>query len=331
MPRIVRVDPATLDHPSSQAALAQACELLRRGGLVAFPSETVYGLGARALDAAAVLRIFSAKGRPLHHPLIAHVADEERARELASEWPERASRLAKAFWPGPLSLVVKRASHVPAVVAGGADSLAVRAPAHPVARALLERFGEPIAAPSANRYQELSPTEASHVVKSLGDAVDLVLDAGPCSEGIESTVVDVRGDPRVLRPGPLGLAELRRVVAELAEPSGEMEAHLPRPSPGMDTRHYAPKARLEEVEGAELAVRARSYRGLRLGALVRGAWELEALVCRMPLDAHGYGQALFASLHALDDAGVEVVLVEAIPAEAAWWAIADRLTRARAG
>ena len=189
-PHVVFVDRARPDP----AVLRDAAAVLRSGGLVAFPTETVYGLGARALDEHAIARIYAAKGRPAHNPLIAHVVGVAQARALSRRWPEAAERLVTAFWPGPLTVVVDRADHVPSALSGGGPSVAVREPSHAVARALIEALGEPVAAPSANRYQGVSPTLASHVVKELGDRVDLVLDAGPCDAGIESTVVDVRGE-----------------------------------------------------------------------------------------------------------------------------------------
>jgi L-threonylcarbamoyladenylate synthase len=212
MARVVAVNPLAPE----EAAVREAAEVLRRGGLVVIPTETVYGLGARALDPSAVARVFVAKGRPTHHPLIAHVAGQSQAAELAAAWPEEAERCARALWPGPLTLVVHRRPSVPAAVAGGGDSIAVRMPSHPVARAVIVALGEPVAAPSANRFQGLSPTRAEHVVKQLGDAVDLVLDAGACDAGIESTVLDVRCRPaRVLRPGAVDVAALRAVVPDV--------------------------------------------------------------------------------------------------------------------
>ncbi len=307
--------------------------MLEAGGLVAFPTETVYGLGASALDARAVLSIFEAKGRPATHPLIAHVTDGAAARALVGGWPERAERLARAFWPGPLTLVVPRGERIPAVVGGGGDSVAVRAPANRVARALLARVAFPIAAPSANRYQSISPTRAEHVVKSLGDRVDLVIDGGACEKGIESTVVDVRGPrARVLRPGALGVEALRAV-----EPDVETVAAAPEPaevhlSPGMDARHYAPRARLVLVETRDGAVReARDRaRDARVGLVVRGAVDganAEIDVRRLADDPEAFAASLFATLHALDDAGVDVIVVEAVPPGEAWWAVADRLQR----
>src|SRR5688572_1548509 len=206
MARVVAID---ADAPAREIVV-DAARVLREGGLVAFPTETVYGLGARLHDEQALARVFAAKGRPASHPLIAHVSGIDQARELAADWDARAEVAARAFWPGPLTLVVPRSARVPAAATGGAATIAIRAPSHPVARALIAELGEPIAAPSANRYQTLSPTLASHVQKSLGERVDLILDGGPCSAGIESTVLDLsRGAPRVLRPGAVGLSELR--------------------------------------------------------------------------------------------------------------------------
>jgi L-threonylcarbamoyladenylate synthase len=331
--RVLRVDPRAPDA----GVVAEAVAVLRAGGLVALPTETVYGLGARALDPEAVGRIFAAKGRPSSHPLIAHVLDEAHARALAGAWPAGAERLAKAFWPGPLTLVVERAPSVPAAVAGGGSSLAVRAPSHPVARAVIAALGEPVAAPSANRYQGLSPTEASHVLKELGERVDLVLDAGPCEAGIESTVVDVRAEPaRVLRPGAIAMASLREVVGEIEVGNERLRGEEARASPGMQERHYAPRARLVMAGAIAEAVQSASRlaaEGERVGLVAR---ELSApvapgvVVRTLPGDAEGYARALYRTLHELDDAGVSVIFVEAIPVDEAWWAVVDRLERGAA-
>lgn len=337
MPRVLHCDPRAL----SAAALAEAARVLAGGGLVAFPTETVYGLGGLALDERALARIFAAKGRPVHHPLIAHVEDEAGARRLSAAWPASAARLARAFWPGPLTLVVERAPGVPAAVAAGTSSVAVRVPAHPVARALLAATGAPVAAPSANRYQGLSPTTAAHVVKELGNRVDLVLDGGPCDAGIESTVVDVRSEvPVVLRPGAVALSALRSVAPDVALRSADPGSADARPSPGMDARHYAPRAAVRIAptrEAAAALARSLAGRGAGVGLVVRadaasvaGARpEVPAGVAVrvLPDDAADYGRALYATLHDLDDQAVESIVVQAVPDDAAWWAVADCLAR----
>jgi L-threonylcarbamoyladenylate synthase len=329
--RLVVVDP----HAPDVAAISDAVHVLRTGGLVALPTETVYGLGARALDDRALARVFEAKGRPSHHPLIAHVLDESQARDLAGLWPPAASRLARAFWPGPLTVVVGRARHVPPGIAGGGDSIALRAPSHPVARAVIAGLGEAVAAPSANRYQALSPTTAQHVMKQLGDAIDLVLDAGPCDAGIESTVIDLRGPiARVLRPGALDLAALREILPDIESGSDDAPEDRPRASPGMDARHYAPRAPLLLAltgDDARRLARELSSSGKRVGLVVRsppGGSPAGVMVRELPDDPAGYGRALYCTLHDLDDRTCDAIVVEGVPDDQAWWAIADRLRRA---
>jgi L-threonylcarbamoyladenylate synthase len=326
---------------ATRDAIDRGAKILARGGLVAFPTETVYGLGGRALDPAALAKIFAAKGRPATHPLIAHVLGEEGARELAARWSPLASRLVGAFWPGPLTLVVPRASRVPLELTGGSDFVGLRAPSHPVARALLAAFGEPVAAPSANRYQTLSPTTAAHVVASLGDRVDLVIDGGPCSAGIESTVVDLSGDtPLVLRPGAIDLPTLRAVVPELIDPGFEVLAEgALRASPGLDRRHYAPVTRLLLAAHRDRLLeeaRRRASRGERIALLLVDPLAEEAEVrdtagvhvVTLGADPVVYARALFATLHALDEGGFAAILAEPVPASPPWRAVADRLRRA---
>jgi L-threonylcarbamoyladenylate synthase len=333
MPRVVVVDPCAPDA----GAVSEAARILRAGGVVALPTETVYGLGARAFDERAVARVFEIKGRPRNHPLIAHVLDEEQGKALSSYWPELASRLARAFWPGPLTLVVDRAPHVPAKVAGGGMSIAVRAPSHAVARAVIAALGEPVAAPSANRYQGLSPTTAWHVVKQLGDDVDLVLDAGSCQAGIESTVVDVRAEiARVLRPGAVDIAALRAVAPDLEVRVERAQGEELRASPGMDARHYAPRAAL--ILGATVDEAARmanelSSMGKRVGLVVhddpRTSTSMPStLVRRLPREPGRYAHDLYRTLHDMDDAGVDTIVVQRVPSGEAWCAVADRLQRA---
>ena len=316
------------------SAINDAAEILRRGGLVAFPTETVYGLGANALDASAVARIFAAKGRPSYNPLIVHVPTEAAARELTSEWPESASRLARAFWPGPLTMVLRKQSVVPDIVTAGLDSVALRVPAHPVALALLRATQLPLAAPSANRSMALSPTIARHVARSLGDRVDLILDGGHTTVGIESTVVDLRGEQAViLRPGTINDYELAPFVGAVGRAEATAD-DAPRASPGMLDRHYAPRARLILFEPADAPrvlaeVEPARASGRPVGMLVIETRVGGVNVLRMPNDAVDYARRLYASLHALDDeSNCDVIYVERVPAGPEWRGVRDRLERA---
>jgi len=327
--RVVTVSPVTPEP----LAIEEAAAVLRRGGLVAFPTETVYGLGANALDANAVAGIFAAKGRPSFNPLIVHVPDEAGARALVREWPEHASVLARRFWPGPLTLVLHKLAIVPDIVTAGIDSVALRVPSHAIALALLRASGLPLAAPSANRSMALSPTTARHVERSLGDRVDLILDGGPTEVGIESTVIDLRGRrPLILRPGVIGVRELEPLVGPLGEPNEE-SGESPRPAPGMLERHYAPRARLvlfarEEAAGTLEEARSFAAHGKEVAMLVLGESAGAGRVVRMPREATRYAQRLYATLHELDDAGCEVVFVERVPPGSDWDGVRDRLERA---
>jgi L-threonylcarbamoyladenylate synthase len=330
--RLLTVDPVA---PEADV-VAAAAALILAGRLVAFPTETVYGLGANALDGAAVRRIFVAKQRPGYNPLIAHVVDVAAARALVTDWPESAARLAAAFWPGPLTLVLPKRAHVPADVTAGLATIAVRVPSHPVARALLAAAAVPIAAPSANLFMSLSPTSAAHVARGLGDRVDLILDGGDTPLGIESTVLDVSGSrPTLLRPGVIGEDELRAVVGNVARASSGAATpgrSAARPSPGMLERHYAPRARLQFYEDERDA--ARRVDRLRAGGAVVGVLArspLQAAVdhlIAMPDEPRGYARLLYAALHSLDEAGCSAILVEAVPVTADWAGVRDRLTRA---
>jgi L-threonylcarbamoyladenylate synthase len=336
--------PRKEDDRLNALEIERAVAILRSGRLVAFPTETVYGLGGRALDPQALARIFAAKGRPATHPLIAHVLGQDDARALASEWSEATERLAAAFWPGPLTLVVPRASHVPLELTGGGPSVGLRAPAHPIARALIATLGEPIAAPSANRYQTLSPTTAAHVAASLGDRVELILDGGPCSSGIESTVVDMRGSrPRILRPGAVDFPTLVAALPTLEEfTATTITGDVAHPAPGMDRRHYAPRTPLIISESRDAAIteaQARSGAGERVGLLLVEPADSATLATRVRVraltaDARAYAHDLFAALHELDEGdgrdanALDVILVEPVPGGPAWDAVADRLRRA---
>jgi L-threonylcarbamoyladenylate synthase len=314
-------------------AIRRAAAVLRRGGLVAFPTETVYGLGAHALDPAAVAGIFAAKGRPSYNPLIVHLAGAADAPRLAAEWSEAAARLAARFWPGPLTLVVPKAAEVPDAVTAGLPSVALRVPAHPVAHALLREAGIPVAAPSANRSTEVSPTTAAHVERSLGDRVELILDGGPTSVGIESTVVSLVGAvPTVLRPGSISTDELRAVVGEVAAPSDAPDGRAARPSPGMLDRHYAPRAELRLFDPEDFHDRddaAPPRPGERTAVLAyRSRSHPAGDVVRMPDDPAGYAARLYATLHRLDEEGYGRIWVERVPDTPAWDGVRDRLRRA---
>lgn len=322
----IAVDPNSPD-PS---AIVRAARVLVAGGLVAFPTETVYGLGAHALDPAAVKRIYLAKGRPSYNPLIVHVAARDDVHRVAREWNSRADALAAAFWPGPLTLVVPKRAEMPDAATAGLPSVAVRVPSHPVAHALLSAANIPVAAPSANRSMLLSPTTARHVAKSLGESVDVLLDAGPSGVGIESTVVDVTGDvPTLLRPGTITIAELERVVGPIRVAAQVRDGDA-RPSPGMLDRHYAPNAKLSLVAGHDVqpAIESARRAGMKVGALIFGDGADEPLVIRMPRDPLAYASLLYATLHDLDDAGCEAIIVERVPEDVAWLGIRDRLERA---
>lgn len=302
--------------PVNESSVRRAAGLLRDGGLVAFPTETVYGLGANALDPPAVARVFAAKGRPAANPLIVHVAHVEQVAAVAADFPPAAKRLAAAFWPGPLTLVLPKTLRLPDAVTAGGPTVAVRIPAHPIARALLYAAGVPVAAPSANRSGRLSPTTAAHVEAGLAD---LVLDGGPCPGGLESTVVDVTGPVvRLLRPGLVTTAELEAVVGPVDQtpPAGG-----PLPSPGLLSRHYAPRTALECADGADEA------------NFLAGLYETAGLkVARLAVDPdpHVAAHRLYADLHQLDAAGFDRIIVTLPPATDAWRAVRDRLTRAAA-
>lgn len=305
-------------------AIADAARRLRSGGLVAFPTETVYGLAAVISDEGAIVRVFEAKGRPPTHPLIAHVLDVAAARDLSSNWTPLAESLASAFWPGPLTLVVDKAAHVSPLVTGGADSVAIRAPSHRVARALISAVGAPLVAPSANRYQTLSPTRAEHVVMSLGDSDVLVLDGGACTGGIESTVVDARGDHIViLRLGGVSPDQLRAIDPQLTQALLTISSDARRRSPGMDDRHYAPRARLVILPTRAEAV----ARALETGAALVTFGEVTGAIS-LSDDPASASHDLYATLHAIDASGATEIVVEAPPQTPGWEAISDRLTRA---
>lgn len=324
--QVVRV----VDDASRRAALARGAALLRAGRLVAFPTETVYGLGANALDEAAVQRIYDAKGRPAINPIIVHVASLVAARELALDWPVAADAIARAFWPGPVTIVVRKRSVVPDIVSAGGQTLGLRVPAHPLALALIEQARVPVAAPSANLSTQVSPTTARHVERSLGDRVDLIIDGGPTDIGIESTVVDVTGaTPRVLRPGMVGRDAIARVAGAAESHSARSSRTVEAPrSPGLLGKHYAPRGRVILVDPDAMQDTTRRHRqSSRVGVIGFGAADGD--VSRvMPREPDAYARDLYAALHAMDDERCDVVLIERPPDAPEWAAIVDRLERA---
>lgn len=294
--------------------IRKAAEIIRSGGLVVFPTETVYGLGANALDAAAVEKIYALKGRPATSPLIVHVASIGQARGLAAEWPEEAEQLARAYWPGPLTLVLPKRAVIPDEVTAGFPTVGLRMPRHPVALELLCEAGVPIAAPSANRFTQLSPTTAQHVREAFGNETPFLLDGGPCEVGLESTVVAVTKEGlEVLRPG---MTFVEEAVAAADSPE---QAHR---SPGQHKKHYSPRTRILLVNHGRLPQKGR-------GAYLWIEHEADAAqTIRMPAQAEAYAAQLYRQLHELDQHGLDWIAVEFPPETREWAAIRDRLTRA---
>ena len=321
-------------------AVARAAELLRAGELVALPTETVYGLAANGLDARAVAKIFEVKARPGHNPIIVHVASVAMARLCVAAWPEVADRLASAFWPGPLSLVLPRSHAIPDLVTAGGATVGVRWPRHPFIQAVMEACNFPLAVPSANLSTRVSPTKAQHVQKSLGNKIPLIIDGGPSQVGIESTVVDlVAKPPRVLRPGMIHAESLSAVAGAVQSAErGARTSAAQLPSPGLLPRHYAPRAKLmilSWLDDADLH-RQLSIVSCRLSAVhVIAHTRIPSgqglgRVSVMPLDAQAFARAIYAELHRCDEEGAELIAVESLPGGSQWHSLADRLARAAA-
>lgn len=317
---------------ATQSEIEAAVEALRAGELVAFPTETVYGLGANAQNPAALRKVFAAKGRPAHHPLIVHLDSSRYLHRWTPKLSPEAERLAARFWPGPLTLVLPKAPHVLDAVTGGQDTVAIRVPGHPMAQQLLTAFGGGIAAPSANRYGHLSPTRAEHVRDELGDTVKIVLDGGECQLGVESTIVScVDGPVRLLRPGAVTLSQLRSTVGDVQIGA---DATAPR-VPGSLQAHYAPQTPVELVPGDGLEVFA--------GSLNDQGERVAVLAMRLPLKTlplvtwinagrkpQTYAHDLYANLRTLDKAGCARILVQEVPGDERWDAVRDRLQKAAA-
>jgi L-threonylcarbamoyladenylate synthase len=320
-----------------QKAVRRAAELLRAGELVALPTETVYGLAANALDENAVGKIFKVKGRPSHNPIIVHVADHGTARSCVEQWPETAELLARAFWPGPLTLVLPRAEKIPDVVTAGGDTVGLRWPSHPFMQAVIRACGFPLAAPSANLSNQISPTNAAHVRAQLGGRIPLIVDGGQSQVGIESTVLDLAAVPaRILRPGMVHVESLAAAGLPIAHCQLPDQARTLK-SPGLLKKHYAPKAKLlvlkwnDDAELQRLITRHASPATCFVVAHTNiPAGFPAANVSVIPHDAEAFARALYAELHRCDAAGAETIVVEAPPDLPEWSGIADRLRRAAA-
>ena len=334
------------DPKKTERGIQQAAEIIRRGGLVAFPTETVYGLGASAFSGPSVDRIFRAKGRPGDNPLIVHIAQEDDLKELVKEKPSVVGVLAKKFWPGPLTLVLPKGPGVPPEVTAGLDTVAVRVPRHPVALALIRAAGLPIAAPSANLSGRPSPTTAEHVLEDLAGRIQLLLDGGPCPVGLESTVLDLTGEvPLLLRPGGVTLEQLQEALGEVRvlDPRNFKKGEAP-PSPGLKYRHYAPRAPMFMVEGEASRVvkeiqkicRENRLKGRRVGLLVteenRGQFRAEAIeVLGLRRSPEEMAARLFDSLRRLDASGVDLILAESFEETGIGMALMNRLRKASSG
>lgn len=309
-----------------QQEINKAAAILRAGGLVAIPTETVYGLGADARNPDAIAKVFTAKQRPHSHPLIVHVVDFNQVGEWAREIPAAARQLAQAFWPGPLTLILKKRPEVLDIITGGQESIALRIPRHPVTLALLREFGGGLVAPSANRFTRVSPTTAEAVRAELGGKVDMILDGGACEVGLESTILDLSGTvPRILRPGMIGPEQLTAVLGT--------EVHVTRQDypdevrvPGMHHLHYSPVTRTElftstKIAAANLPAVCLTYSGIKFA-------DERVTVIQMPSSPDAYAQMLYATLRAQDEQQYQRILIEAVPDTAEWDAIRDRIMKA---
>ena len=323
-----------------QKAVLRAAELLRAGEVVALPTETVYGLAASALDEKAVAKIFQIKGRPANNPIIVHVASNEMAKRCVTNWPPLADKLARAFWPGPLTLVLPRAKKIPDIVAAGGATVGVRWPAHPFIQAVIRECGFPLAAPSANLSSRVSPTNLEHVRQQLGGKIPLIVDGGQSQVGIESTVLDLSvTPPQILRPGMIHAESLVAVCGELQSSESKVRSLNPTlRSPGLLAKHYSPKARLVVLswhDEAELELKIKNSKlkihdcHIIAHTKIPSA-ENFARVSVIPHDAEAFARAIYAELHRCDEAGAAAIVVEAPPDLPEWAGIADRLRRAAA-
>jgi len=330
-----KISKVSSQHPEP-FIIEEAAAVLRKGGLVAFPTETVYGLGADATSPETIKKVFEAKGRPPDNPLIVHISDFAQFHSLAKVIPQKSKLLAETFWPGPLTIVVKRSDRVPDIVSAGLDTVAIRMPDHPIALRLVKALGRAIVGPSANISGTPSPTTAEHVFNDLHGRIDLILDAGPTQMGVESTVVDATVDPfLILRFGALARSQIEEVIGVTSTAAGKDEL---RRSPGTRHRHYAPRARVVLIEKGNVSqlrseLRDQQAGGKRIGCIVHSvdvAGE-DVLTISLPSDMEKYSQQLYTSLRGLDERGVDVILVECVPESGIGEAVMDRLRRAAHG
>ena len=318
--------------------VSRAAELLRAGQVVALPTETVYGLAANALDEKAVAKIFQIKGRPPGNPVIVHVANLEMAKRCVKVFPSLAEKLAKAFWPGPLTLVLPRAEAIPKMVTAGGETVGIRWPSHPLIQAVIRECDFPLAAPSANLSNQISPTSAGHVHKQLDGKIPVIVDGGQAAVGIESTVLDLTvSPPQILRPGMIHTESLAAVCGEIQVPESQVQGSELR-SPGLLKKHYSPKAKLLVLnwnDNAELKLKIQNSKLKTQNCHVIAHAHIPspgqfACVCIIPHDAEAFARALYAELHRCDEAGAQIIVVEAPPDTPEWSGIADRLRRAAA-
>ena len=312
--------------------IAEATDILRRGGLVAFPTETVYGLGVDATNPDAVAKVFVAKGRPGTNPLIVHVADAAAARQFSADWPPAASHLAERFWPGPLTLVLPKSPRIVHAVSAGLGTVGLRVPNHLLALQLLREFDGPVAAPSANRSNRVSPTTAQHVRDELGDAADLVLDGGPCSVGIESTVVDLtKSRPAILRPGSVSRDQIEAVIGPIDVAAFVTRSDAPAASPGQHPVHYAPRTPAVRFETSQRGLIHVEVNGIPNGLMAVGTIDYVkkwGRIVAMPKVPEVYARNFYAVLRELDEMGLGTIFIEVPPNRPEWAAVRDRILRA---
>lgn len=327
MTSILRI---TGNKEADKKHIEKAAAVLRTGGVVGLPTETVYGLAANALNPSAIARIYAAKGRPSTNPLIVHVTSVDAAKKLCSIWPDIAEKLAKEFWPGPLTLIVPKSDIVPDAVTAGLSSVAIRIPSHAVMRAVIDASQVPLAAPSANKFQGLSPTDANHVYESLGDSIDMILDAGSTEHGLESTVIDCTGtSPCIMRPGPITIDDISRITGPILMKHDTVDDTHARSSPGQSRKHYVPKAHLILAPSHVLMTATKNADATVAVLYITQKPNNEKIESiQMPADPRAYGAILYAELHKLDYAGMKTVFIEQPPDTSLWAAVNDRLRRA---